>query len=337
MYVVTGGAGFIGANLVKALNDRGEKDILVVDDLEHGDKFKNLVDCEIADYLDKRDFLERINNGEFKKKFKAILHEGACSDTMEHNGVYMMGNNYEYSKVLLHYCQAKRIPYLYASSAAVYGAGKIFRESREHESPLNVYGYSKWQFDQYVRRVMPKKTAQVVGFRYFNVYGDREQHKGRMASVAFHHFNQCRDSGKVKLFEGCDGFGDGEQRRDFISVEDVVAVNLFFLDHPQKSGIFNVGTGRAQPFNDVAAAVINSFRKLAGKPPASIKTLQDERQVEYIPFPEALKGKYQSFTQADMTALRRAGYKKPFLTVEEGVSRYISRLAEKEGIGRNTQ
>jgi ADP-L-glycero-D-manno-heptose 6-epimerase len=253
---------------------------------------------------------------------------------MEHNGVYMMGNNYEYSKVLLHYCQAKRIPYLYASSAAVYGAGKVFRELREHESPLNVYGYSKWQFDQYVRRIMPKKTAQIVGFRYFNVYGDREQHKGRMASVAFHHFNQYRDAGRVKLFEGCDGYGDGEQRRDFISIEDVAAVNLFFLDHPQKSGIFNVGTGRAQPFNDVAAAVINAFRKLEGKPAASIKTLQEERLVEYIPFPEALKGKYQSFTQADMTALRRAGYKKNFLTVEEGVGRYISRLAEKEGISR---
>ena len=327
MVVVTGGAGFIGANLVKALNERGEKDIIVVDDLEYGDKFRNLVDCEIADYLDKRDFLEQVNSGYFKKKFKAILHEGACSDTMEHNGVYMMGNNYEYSKVLLHYCQDKRIPYLYASSAAVYGTGKVFRELREHESPLNVYGYSKWQFDQYVRRLLPKKTAQIVGFRYFNVYGDREQHKGRMASVAFHHFNQLRDSGKVKLFEGCDGFGDGEQRRDFISVEDVMAVNLFFLDHPQKSGIFNVGTGRAQPFNDVAAAVINSFRKRAGKPPASIKTLQDDRQVEYIPFPESLKGKYQSFTQADITALRRAGYKKTFLTVEEGVGRYISRLS----------
>jgi len=326
MYVVTGGAGFIGANLVKALNGRGETDILVVDDLEHGDKFRNLVDCDIADYLDKRVFLERLADGDFKKKFKAILHEGACSDTMEHNGVYMMGNNYEYSKVLLHHCQAKRIPYLYASSAAVYGAGKVFRETPEHESPLNVYGYSKWLFDQYVRRILPKKTAQIVGFRYFNVYGDREQHKGRMASVAFHHFNQYRDAGKVKLFEGCDGFGDGEQRRDFISVEDAVAVNLFFLDHPQKSGIFNVGTGRAQPFNDVAAAVINSFRKMEGKPSASIKTLQDEHLVEYIPFPETLKGKYQSYTQADVASLRRAGYKKTFMSVEEGVSRYLGRL-----------
>jgi len=326
MYVVTGGAGFIGANLVKALNERGEKNILVVDDLEQGDKFKNLVDCDIADYLDKKDFLDRLNKGEFKKKFKAILHEGACSDTMEHNGVYMMSNNYEYSKVLLHHCQAKRIPYLYASSAAVYGAGRIFRETLECESPLNIYGYSKWQFDQYVRRILPKKTAPIIGFRYFNVYGDREQHKGRMASVAFHHYNQLRDSGKVKLFEGCDGFADGEQKRDFISVEDVVSVNLYFLEHPQKSGIFNVGTGRSQPFNDVAAAVINSFRKHSGKSPASITTLQSEHQVEYIPFPDALKGKYQSYTQADITALRRAGYKRNFLTVEEGVERYITRL-----------
>lgn len=330
MYVVTGGAGFIGANLVKALNDRGETDILVVDDLEQGDKFKNLVDCEIADYLDKREFLERINGGEFKKKFKAIFHEGACSDTMEHNGVYMMSNNYEYSKTLLHYCQAKRIPYLYASSAAVYGAGKIFRETRECEAPLNVYGYSKWLFDQYVRRHFSKKTAPIVGFRYFNVYGDRESHKGRMASVAFHHFNQFQASKKVKLFEGCDGFADGEQRRDFISVEDVAAVNLFFLDHPQKSGIFNVGTGRAQPFNDVAVAVINSFRQLSQQSASDLKNLQKEGQIEYVPFPESLKGRYQSFTQADISALRRAGYKKPFLTVEEGVNRYIRRLMDKD-------
>ena len=332
MYVVTGGAGFIGANLVKALNERGVKDILVVDDLEHGDKFRNLVDCEIADYLDKRDFLERVDAGEFRKKFKAILHEGACSDTMEHNGVYMMANNYEYSKVLLHYCQAKRIPYLYASSAAVYGGGKVFRETRECEAPLNVYGYSKWLFDQYVRRMFAKRTAQIVGFRYFNVYGEREQHKGRMASVAFHHFNQYREAGKVKLFEGCDGYGDGEQCRDFISVEDVAAVNLFFLDHSQKSGIFNVGTGRAQTFNDVAAGVINSFRRLSGKSPADIQTLQQSGEVVYVNFPEALKGKYQSYTQADISALRRAGYKRLFLTVEEGVGRYIARLAEKEGI-----
>ena len=328
MYVVTGGAGFIGANLVKALNDRGETDILVVDDLEQADKFRNLADCKIADYLDKRDFLERINFGHFKKKLKAVFHEGACSDTMEHNGAYMMANNYEYSKSLLHYCQAKRLPYLYASSAAVYGAGKIFRETPECEAPLNVYGYSKWLFDEYVRRHLPKRTAQIAGFRYFNVYGPRESHKGRMASVACHHFNQFRDSGQVKLFEGCDGFGNGEQRRDFISIEDVAKVNLFFLEHRQKSGIFNVGTGRAQAFNDVALAVVNSFRRLSAEPPVDLELLQKDGLISYIPFPEGLKGKYQSFTQADISALRRAGYKTPFLTVEEGVGRYIATLAK---------
>jgi ADP-L-glycero-D-manno-heptose 6-epimerase len=245
---------------------------------------------------------------------------------MEHNGVYMMGNNYEYSKALLHYCQAKKVPYLYASSAATYGGGRIFRESREHEAPLNVYGYSKFLFDQYVRRMFAKRTAQIVGFRYFNVYGDREQHKGRMASVAFHHFHQFRETGKVKLFEGCDGYGNGEQSRDFVSVEDVVAVNFFFLDHPNKSGIFNLGTGRAQPFNDVASSVINSLRSEEGKNRLSLTEMQQRGLVEYIEFPAALKGKYQSFTQADIGALRKAGYKRPFLTVEEGVARYMKQL-----------
>ena len=335
MYVVTGGAGFIGSNLVKALNDRGETDILVVDDLEQGDKFRNLADCKIADYLDKRDFLERINFGQFKKKLKAIFHEGACSDTMEHNGAYMMANNYEYSKSLLHYCQAKRISYLYASSAAVYGAGKTFREAPECEAPLNVYGYSKWLFDEYVRRHLSKRTAQIVGFRYFNVYGARESHKGRMASVAFHHFNQFRDSGKVKLFEGCDGFGNGEQRRDFISIDDVAKVNLFFLEHRQKSGIFNVGTGRSQTFNDVAVAVVNGFRRLSGAAPVNLDLLQKDGLISYIPFPDGLKGKYQSYTQADISALRRAGYKTPFLTVEEGVGRYITLMAKQLGLGNS--
>ena len=327
MHVVTGGAGFIGANLVKALNQRGVDDILVVDDLERADKFRNIADCEISDYADKREFLALVERGAFgKKKLKAIFHEGACSDTMEHNGLYMMQNNYEYSKALLHYCQNKKIPFIYASSAAVYGAGKTFREEREHESPLNVYGYSKFLFDQYVRRLLPKKTAQIAGFRYFNVYGDREGHKGRMASVAFHHFNQFRESGKVKLFEGNDGYGNGEQRRDFVSVEDAVAVNLFFLEHPSKSGVFNVGTGRSQPFNDVAGAVVNGLRKAEGKPALGLKDMQQQGLIEYIPFPEALKGKYQSFTQADIGALRKAGYKKEFLTVEQGVGRYVEQL-----------
>jgi ADP-L-glycero-D-manno-heptose 6-epimerase len=325
MIVVTGGAGFIGANVVKALNDRGIDDIIVVDDLSSADKFLNLVDCDVADYLDKAEFLAQIEKGAFKK-FKAIMHQGACSDTMEHDGQYMMRNNFEYSKTLLRFCQSKRIPFLYASSAAVYGASKEFREHRSVEAPLNVYGYSKFLFDAYVRRVLPKKTAQIAGFRYFNVYGDRESHKGRMASVAFHQFNQFHELGRVKLFEGNDGYNAGEQRRDFVSVEDVAAVNLFFLDNPKKSGIFNVGTGRAQPFNDVASTVVNSLRKSKGESVLPLAELQRSKLIEYVPFPDALKGKYQSFTQADLTALRKAGYKKPFLTVEQGVERYIGKL-----------
>lgn len=325
MIVVTGGAGFIGANIVKALNERGVRDILVVDDLTGADKFRNLTDCEIADFLDKREFLACVRSGAFRK-FKAVFHQGACSDTMEQDGQYMMSNNYEYSKVLLHFCQTKRIPFLFASSAAVYGGNKEFREERNCEAPLNIYGYSKFLFDQYVRRMLPKKTAQIAGFRYFNVYGDRESHKGRMASVAFHHFHQFRETGRVQLFEGCDGYGPGEQRRDFVSVEDVTAVNLFFLDRPNQSGIFNLGTGRAQRFNDVAGAVINSVRKAKGEPVLSLAELQRQGLVEYVPFPDALKGKYQSFTQADIGRLRKAGYKKAFLSIEQGVERYVQQL-----------
>lgn len=328
MILVTGGAGFIGANIVKALNERGERDVFVVDNLEKGDKFLNLTDCELADYCDKREFIERLARGDFKGKFKAVFHQGACSDTMEHNGVYMMQNNYDYSKRLLDYCQDARAPFIYASSASVYGAGRVFKEERGFEAPLNVYGYSKFLFDQYVRRIAKPKT-QIAGFRYFNVYGDREQHKGRMASVAFHFFNQYRAEGKVRLFAGSGGYADGEQRRDFISIEDVVAINLFFLDHPDKSGIFNVGTGRSQTFNDVAVAAVNSLRTVQKQAPADLKSLQAQGAIQYIPFPAALVGKYQSFTEANVDALRAMGYTRPFLTVEEGVGRYLHRLSAK--------
>jgi ADP-L-glycero-D-manno-heptose 6-epimerase len=327
-YVVTGAAGFIGANIVKALNDRGETRILAVDNLRKADKFKNLVDCEIVDYLDKEDFLDLLLDGAFDGEIEVVFHEGACSDTMETDGRYMMENNYRYSVSLLDYCQNEDVPLLYASSASVYGGGTVFREAREHERPLNVYGYSKFLFDQYVRRMWHGRTAQIVGFRYFNVYGPREQHKGRMASVAFHFFNQYMAEGRVKLFEGCDGYANGEQRRDFVSVEDVVKVNLFFLDHPELSGIFNLGTGASQTFNDVAAATVNSCRKAKGEEPLTLNQMQAQGVIEYIAFPEALKGKYQSFTQADVSALRSAGYGEPFLTVEQGVERYVEHLLQ---------
>jgi ADP-L-glycero-D-manno-heptose 6-epimerase len=325
LYIVTGAAGFIGSNLVKALNERGETNVIAVDNLKKADKFKNLIDCEIADFLDKEDFLQRIAGGNFGSQIRAVLHQGACSDTMETDGRYMMENNYRYSLALLDYCQAGKVPYLYASSASVYGGGKVFCESREYEAPLNVYAYSKFLFDQIVRRRWNERRAQIVGLRYFNVYGPREAHKGRMASVAWHFFNQFRADGRVKLFEGCDGYGNGEQVRDFVSVEDVVKVNMYFLEHPDKSGIFNLGTGQAQSFNDVAVATINALRG-PGKPTSSLGDLQQQGLVQYIPFPDQLRGKYQSFTQADIGALREAGYSEPFLSVEQGVTRYVESL-----------
>ena len=325
-YIITGAAGFIGSNLVKALNLRGEHNIIAVDNLKHADKFRNLADCEIADYLDKHDFLKKLQEGFFDGLVSAMLHQGACSDTMETDGRYMMDNNYQYTLELLNYCQNEEVPFLYASSASVYGGGNVFKESRECEAPLNVYAYSKFLFDQIVRRRWSKRDAQIVGLRYFNVYGQREQHKGRMASVAFHFYNQYRDSGRVKLFEGIEGYANGGQLRDFVSIEDVVKVNMHFLDNPHKSGIFNLGTGQAQSFNDVAQATINALRQAEGKAALSLSELQQQELIQYIPFPEQLRGKYQSYTQADISALRAIGYGDPFLKVEQGVARYVEHM-----------
>ncbi|OHV08939.1 ADP-glyceromanno-heptose 6-epimerase [Kushneria phosphatilytica] len=311
MIVVTGGAGFIGANIVRALNERGRSDIMVVDDLSDGRRFVNLADCRIADYLDKDDFLTRIRHESRLPAIEAIFHEGACSDTTEWDGRYMMANNFEYSKVLLDYCQAHQIPFLYASSAAVYGGSDVFSEAPEHERPLNVYGYSKLAFDQHVRARWDRLTTQVAGFRYFNVYGPREQHKDSMASVAYHHYSQMERGQNPKLFGAHEGYEAGMQSRDFIHVDDVVDVNLWFLEHPECSGIFNLGTGRAEPFQAIADAVIEFYGR---------------GQVDYIDFPEHLKGRYQSFTRADISRLRAIGYEREFRTVHTGVTEYLQWL-----------
>lgn len=309
MIIVTGAAGMIGSNIIKALNEKGLNDILAVDNLKDGKKFKNLVDLDITDYMDKEDFIAQIMAGDDFGSIETIFHEGACSATTEWDGKYIMENNYEYSKELLHYCIEHSIPFLYASSAATYGKTDVFIEERPYEGALNVYGYSKQQFDNYVRRLWAdaekhgETLSQITGFRYFNVYGPREQHKGSMASVAFHLNNQMNAGENPKLFEGSDDF-----KRDFVYVGDVADVNLWFFEHG-KSGIFNCGTGNSESFKAIANAVIKHHGK---------------GEIESIPFPDHLKGAYQEFTQADLTKLRAVGCDIQFKTVAEGVSEYLT-------------
>jgi len=312
VHIVTGGAGFIGSNLVRRLLERTGDDVVVVDDLSDGHKFVNLADLSIADYLDRDEFLARLRNGaSFSDGIQSILHQGACSVTTEWDGRYMMQNNYAYSKEVLAYCLERSIPCIYASSAAVYGSSTTFTEHPANERPLNVYGYSKLLFDQYVRRLTLAPGQQVVGLRYFNVYGPREQHKGSMASVAWHFNNQLAETGEVRLFEGSGGYEAGEQRRDFVYVDDVCDVNLWFLEHRDASGIFNAGTGRAQTFNEVAQAVID---------------WHGTGRIRYVPFPEGLRGAYQSYTCADLTALRDAGCDVVFRDVASGVRTYLDAI-----------
>jgi ADP-L-glycero-D-manno-heptose 6-epimerase len=309
MIVVTGGAGFIGSNLVQQLNSvYPSMPIIVVDDLTDGAKFRNIVDCSIADYLDKNEFLDKLKKNKPFPNLKAIFHQGACAKTTEWDGQYMMNNNYEYSKILLHYCLIWKIPFIYASSAAVYGLGTVFKEEIIYEKPVNVYAYSKYLFDQYVRSIFNKIESQVVGLRYFNVYGPKEGHKGNMASVILHADKQLKNTGIINLFEGTDGYANGEQVRDFVHVDDVVDVNLW-LFKSRKSGIYNVGTGKSESFNTLAQAVIDFYAH--GK-------------IHYIPFPEHLRTCYQNFTQADISKLRDVGYRGTFRNLVNGVKDYLS-------------
>jgi ADP-L-glycero-D-manno-heptose 6-epimerase len=304
MHIVTGAAGFVGSNIVRGLNARGVRDILAVDDLQDGDKFRNLRDCDIADYMDRAEFRDFVRRGSPGLDVTAVLHQGACADTTESDGRYMMDNNFTLSKELLHWALGRRAPFVYASSASVYGMARLCAEAPECESPLNVYAYSKLLFDRYVRRLLPSLSSTVVGLRYFNVYGPRESHKGRMASMVSQLRDQLARTGVARLFQGTDGFADGEQRRDFVYVGDAVSVNLFFAGEGVKKGVFNVGTGQSRSFNDIARILIDRLGR---------------GEIQYVPFPDSLRGKYQSFTESDISLLRASGYGRPFTPLEEGV------------------
>jgi ADP-L-glycero-D-manno-heptose 6-epimerase len=303
MIIVTGGAGFIGSNLVLGLNRLGRTDIIVVDNLRNAIKHRNLNCAQFADFIAKEDLLAALPS---LGPVEAILHQGACSDTTESDGQYMLKNNYEYSKRLLKFAQDSGAKLIYASSAAVYGDGADgFREQPSSEYPLNVYGFSKLVFDNYVRARLDQSPTQIVGLRYFNVYGPQERHKGRMASVAMHLFDQLQTSGRMRLFEGSDGF-----RRDFVHIDDVVAVNLFFLGN-QTRGIFNCGSGTARSFEEVAQV---------------LRERHGSGTVDATPFPPDLVGKYQRFTQADLQQLRAAGCDHAFKPIEQGLSTYYDVL-----------
>ena len=314
MVIVTGGAGFIGSNLARVLEHQTNEDIIIVDDLSDGKKFSNISDIKICDYLDREEFLKSINkNDNFLENIKCVFHQGACTDTTEWNGNYMMNNNYTFSKILLKACLQKNVRFIYASSAAVYGSSDKFNEHENNESPLNVYGYSKLLFDQYIRNLSLSKNNQVVGLRYFNVYGPGEEHKGKMASVIYHFNRQILDHGIANLFKGSHGFEDGEQLRDFIFVKDIAEVNLWFYQNSHISGIFNLGTGISNSFNQIAREIINWHGK---------------GEINYIDFPENLKGTYQAETKADIGNLRKIGYQKKFTDIHNGIKQYLNFLVE---------
>ena len=328
MIIVTGAAGMIGSAMVWKLNEMGRNDIIVVDKLRTEEKWLNLRKRDYADWVDRDELFNWLANPANAGKITGVVHMGACSATTERDGDFLMENNYGYSKKLWDFCAARQIPYVYASSAATYGAGElgynddVTPEELKKLQPLNKYGYSKKIFDDWAfkQSIAPK---QWCGLKFFNVYGPQEYHKGRMASMVFHTFNQYRDNGGVKLFKSHkEGFKDGEQLRDFVYLKDVVDVMYFLLTEKVESGVYNIGTGEARSFLDLSMA---TMRAASNNP-----ELKVEDVVEFIPMHEDLRGRYQYFTQASMEKLKRAGYTKKFTSLEEGVKDYVQNYLAKE-------
>jgi ADP-L-glycero-D-manno-heptose 6-epimerase len=310
--VVTGGAGFVGSAVCRALSVTRALPLWVVDDLRDASKYRNLVGVHISDYLDREDFLRLVEQHDAALAgVEAIIHQGAASSTTEPDGRYVLRNNYDYSRALLELSVERGIPIIYASSAAVYGRSEVCREAPSFEQPLNVYGFSKLLVDNHARRLLERGNVKIVGLRYFNVYGPGEWHKGTMRSLALQLYEQLVEHGVAFLFGAHDGYGAGEQRRDFIHVDDVVRVVEWFLVHPERSGIYNVGTGQSRSFNELASAVVGALG--AG-------------HIEYRPFPAELARSYQSHTQADLQRLRASGYDRAFVELDEGVADYVTTL-----------
>ncbi len=314
MILVTGGAGFIGSNIVKALNNMGREDIIIVDkDLGKNNKFKNLIGLKYLDFIDRRIFLSIVNSKSIMSEVDLVIHQGACSDTTQTDSSYIMDTNYDFSKMLLYMCIEYNIDFIYASSAATYGLSTDCKVNPDNEFPLNIYGFSKLAFDEFVRRQIKHSSNKIIGLRYFNVYGPGEQHKGRMASVPYHMYKQIQENHQYKLFEGSDNF-----KRDFIYIDDVVKVTLFFAFNKDViQGIFNCGTGIVRSFKEMGNIVETCFT------PSPL--------CEIIPFPNDLEGKYQTFTKADISPLRDMGYRYSFTTLEDGIMKYYSRL-KKENV-----
>lgn len=329
MIIVTGGAGFIGSAIIWRLNQLGEDNILVVDNLGTDEKWKNLVPLKFHDYIEKDDFLDIVIAGDLNrlrsdnKKISAIVHMGACSSTMERDATYLIENNFEYTKQLAIVALNEGSRFIYASSAATYGDGSNGfvddKEKIDRLRPLNMYGYSKQLFDQWAMR--HDMLGMIVGVKYFNIFGPNEYHKGEMRSVVLKAFEQIESSGKMQLFKSYKkGYKNGEQVRDFLYVKDAVEMTLFFLENKKVGGLFNIGSGTANSWNKLAAAIFNAL----GKSP----------KVEYIDMPDAIREKYQYYTCADISKIRKAGYKKRITGLEDAVSDYVENyLVEGKRLG----